>query len=472
MCVICAAAKKRHMKRAEVQEAIRTNSAGFFGFTVHDGVRRTIRTLNDREFMKFFDEVVEDDDVWVMHARIPSRGEKSLDNVHGWEEDGIIFMHNMTLCSLDDMMKNAKWEGTDSEFFFRHVFIPFYRGCGPDAYKDGRFCDDLDNLVRHFCGMSNKFLFIMPDNRLVRYGTWVSEPDRKEGGECAFYASNASYRVYESRWAPPAKPKDPRVGYYGYGGYCGWNDGDWGDYDEETPAQVGGPPAKPAGPSAKTAGQDVSDLAKLVTKRLGRASLCKIALCDLVAHGVASYRAVDLDDATTEDDVEETMLGLLPGAFSDDTYDSAVQGLEEVGDNAAVSPPASPEDFADEYALNFAEELLRYGARGKNGIVPYFFREEHVDIAATTLMREWRVFAHVAGVSVDFTAKSAAAFACVADRPVRDGGRWSVKRVRPEDILVDRSLDADTAFRGISRILEFIQAEDGKGAGREERSLG
>lgn len=465
MCVICAAAKKRHMKRAEVLEAIRTNSAGFFGFTVHDGIRRTIRTLDDKEFVRFFDDVVKDDDVWVMHARIPSRGEKTIDNVHGWEEDGIIFMHNMTLTSLDDMMRNAKWEGTDSEFFFRHVFIPFYRGCGEDAYKDGQFCPDLDNLVRHFCGSSNKFLFIMPDNRLVRYGTWVSEPDRKEGGECAFYASNTSYRVYEPRW--PAKPRDPRVGCYGYdyGGFYGWNDRDWGDYDEETPAQVGGPPAK-------TAGQDVSDLAKLVTERLGRASLCKIALCDLVAHGVASYRAVDLEDTTTEDDVEETVLELLPGAFSDDTYDSAVQGLEDIGDNAAELPPASPEDFADEYALNFAEGFLRYGAVGKNGVVPYFFRDEHVDSAAKTLMREWRVFVHVAGVSVDFTAKSAAAFACVADRPVRDGGRWSVKRVRPEDILVDRTLDADTAFRGISRILEFIQAEDGKGTRQEERSLG
>ena len=58
MCVICSAAKKRYMKRAEVVQAMKANSAGFFGFTVHDGVRRTIRTLDDKQFMKFFDDSV------------------------------------------------------------------------------------------------------------------------------------------------------------------------------------------------------------------------------------------------------------------------------------------------------------------------------------------------------------------------------------------------------------------------------
>ena len=228
MCVICAAAKKRLMKREEVLEAIKHNSAGFFGFTLKNGKRETIRTLDDKEFLEFFDKKVGDDDLWVMHARIPSRGEKSIDNVHGWEEDGIIFCHNMTLSSLDGMMKYANWEKTDSEFFFRHVFMPFYRGCGEKAYEDGKFCPDLDNLVRHFCGSTNKFMFIMPDNRLVTYGEWVTEKDRVDkDGKPTFIASNYSYKVYERTW-----PARTAGGYhYPYGAWSADADGDCDDDD-------------------------------------------------------------------------------------------------------------------------------------------------------------------------------------------------------------------------------------------------
>ena len=128
MCIIAHALKKRHMKREEVLEAMRVNPSGFFMAALRaDGSKETIRTLEQKEAIAFFDDKVKDDDEFVMHARIPSRGAKSLDNVHGWESDGIYFMHNMTISTIDSMMTRVKWGGTDSEFFFRKIFIPYYR---------------------------------------------------------------------------------------------------------------------------------------------------------------------------------------------------------------------------------------------------------------------------------------------------------------------------------------------------------
>ena len=476
MCVICAAAKKRHMEREEVLEAIKHNSAGFFGFSVRNGERRTVRTLSDKEFMEFFDSVG-DDEPWVMHARIPSRGEKSLDNVHGWEEDGIIFCHNMTISSIDGMMRSAKWEGTDSEFFFRHIFMPFFRGCGPDAYKDGKFCPDLDNLVEFFCGTINKFLFIMPDNRIVTYGTWVKEESRREDGKCAFIASNSSYKVYASSWPASRTRGSARTGarqYYDYEYGC-WYEYD--DDDDEYPAAKSGAKAADAKPSAAAKPSETSDkeAAKILRSTLGDVRICRIGLCNLVSRGAISLRAMpgdwNGDDSIGEqDDVEQALFGLEPRAFTDDTYEMAVAGLGSLGDDSSDAPPYGPEDFAADYASELAPVLLKvWGKDSNNGVVPLFATPQRFEAAAATLDREWRTFARVVGVALDFSAKSPASFACVADIAGKDGSRWKVGKARAEDVLEDESLDQDTVFRAVGKLLDFIKAEEAKAM---ERSLG
>lgn len=465
MCVICAAAKKRHMKREEVLEAIRHNSAGFFGFTVHDGVRRTVRTLDDKAFMKFFDEDVEDGDPWVMHARIPSRGEKSIDNVHGWEEDGIIFCHNMTISSIDGMMRDAKWANTDSEFFFRHIFMPFYRGCGEKAYEDGKFCQDLDNIVRYFCGTSNKFMFIMPDNRLVTYGDWVTEKDRLEDGKPAFIASNASYKVYSRSW--PARTSG---GHYPHDGWPADADGD-DDYPDHAAPATGRTPSSTHAADQKRR----EELVELVVKTVGLANLCRLAMCDIVAHGAIQYRALaDQESGFDDDDGDSLQLLMedaLPDAFSDDTYNAAVQGLEDLVDDGGYSgmAPITPERFAKRYAEEIAEPLVKSGNQAVNNskLLPYFPKEEHVNAGLERANREWRVFKRIAGIEVDFSAKSPSAFACMADSPVKEGSKWKLRRVNAEDILVDECLDPETAFASTGALLEYVQEHEDK-----ERSLG
>ena len=477
MCVICAAAKKRHMKRAEVLEAIRHNNAGFFGFTVHDGARRTIRTLDEKQFMAFFDDVVEDDDMWVMHARIPSRGDKNIDNVHGWEEDGIIFCHNMTISSIDGMMKNVKWEGTDSEFFFRHIFMPFFRGCGPDAYKDGRFCQDLDNLVRYFVGYSNKFLFIMPDNTLVTYGDWVKEEGRQEDGKCAFYASNSSYKVYAPSWPASGRPvtgfSGGGRGYWQdlYGRDCLSDDDDFGDEDTALAAD-----AKAGGPApSKRAGTTDKELEKLVRTAMGDAQLCRIALCNIVGRGVMALRAVPGDwngnDTVDDiDDLEQALYDLEPRAFDDNTYEAAVAALACLGDESEDVPLYTASDFAADYAHEFAPRLVKCWSQDDNrGVVPFFVTPEQVERALDTFAREWRVFARVMNIAVDFNAKTPQSFACAAEIAGKDGNRWKVGKAKAEDVLEDETLDADTCFKAVSKLLDFIKAEAAKDA---ERSCG
>lgn len=234
MCVILHALKKKHVKRAEIAQAMKSNNSGFAMFALRPGgVRESIRTLDEKELLDFFDKKVKADDEIAMHARIPSRGVKNLDNVHGWEEDKVVFMHNMTITDVDGMMRDDKWNGTDSEYFFRTLFMPMYRRWGAEAYKDGQLHPYIDRMVRFFAGTSNKFLFIMPDNRVLRYGSWVNEPDRKEGDQIAFWASNSTYRVYERTWTPAGGTKSSRRSTgTSYAGFCSGDDDDEREYME------------------------------------------------------------------------------------------------------------------------------------------------------------------------------------------------------------------------------------------------
>ena len=232
------------------------------------------------------------------------------------------------------------------------------------------------------------------------------------------------------------------------GGYCdqfrdGYYDGSFG-YDEDDDS----PPA----------GQTGRDLADVALKSLGAAEMCRIALLDLVAHGTADYRAA-VADAGAADDIGATVRELMPTAFSDETYDAAVCGLENLGDEAGAF---TVEDFASEYALEFAGTFLRHGAKTALNTTPYRYTGYHAEAALKVLRKEWTVFSRVAGVAVDFTVKSAATFACAVDEPIRDGNRWSVRKVRSEDILVDETVDADTTYRAIGKVLDFIRGERGE----------
>jgi len=185
MCVIIHALRKKHLARLEVIQAMKHNNSGFFmshwahGSTSPED-RTSIRTLNEDEALNFFDETP-DENMFVMHARIPSKGIVSVDNVHGWDEDGVMFCHNMTLSSLNGLMDAEGWKGTDSEYFFRNLFMPMHRGehLADPNLKPGELGPATKRLTSLLCGDTNKFLFVMPDNTVIRAGKWSTVASEK-----------------------------------------------------------------------------------------------------------------------------------------------------------------------------------------------------------------------------------------------------------------------------------------------------
>ena len=192
MCVIAKGARK-DFRADEFRQCMKTNGYGFFVAVLRkEPARNTfVRTLNEEEAFKAY-ELAGPDDTVVLHARIPSRGgrEKNLADVHGWvSEEGIRFCHNGTIVSLDETQKADGCEKmTDSEYFFRRIFLPLYRAEG------NKWTELVDRIVKIICD-GNRFLFIFPDNTVKTVGRFV------EDHGCIF--SNRSYEV--------PKPIAPRV---------------------------------------------------------------------------------------------------------------------------------------------------------------------------------------------------------------------------------------------------------------------
>lgn len=184
MCVIAKGARK-DLRADEIRQCMKSNGYGFFVAVLkkNPAGNRFVRTLDEEEAFKAYD-AAEPDDTVVLHARIPSRGghDKNLADVHGWDsEEGIRFCHNGTVVSLDRVQKDDGCEKmTDSEYFFRRIFLPLYRAEG------GKWTELVDRIVKVVCA-ENRFLFIFPDNTVKTVGPFI------EDHGCVF--SNRSYEV-------------------------------------------------------------------------------------------------------------------------------------------------------------------------------------------------------------------------------------------------------------------------------------
>lgn len=184
MCVIAKGARK-DFRADEFRQCMKTNGYGFFVAVLRkEPAHNTfVRTLDEEEAFKTY-ELAGPDDTVVLHARIPSRGgrKKNLADVHGWvSEEGIRFCHNGTIVPLDEAQKADGCEKmTDSEYFFRRIFLPLYRAEG------NKWTELVDRIVKIICA-ENRFLFIFPDNTVKTVGRFV------EDHGCIF--SNCSYKV-------------------------------------------------------------------------------------------------------------------------------------------------------------------------------------------------------------------------------------------------------------------------------------
>lgn len=469
MCIIASAAKKRYMKRAEVIESMRINSAGFFMCALKpDGTRKTIRTLDDKEALGFFDDQVKEEDAFVMHARIPSRGAKTIENVHGWEAYGILFMHNMTINDIDDMMRRAKWEGTDSEFFFRKIFVPYYLGLGKEAYVDGKFHPDLDNLIIHFVGHSNKFCFIMPDNRVIRYGLWVSEPDRKENGEIAFYASNSTYKVYDYKSAgkggTAAGAAGFRNGTNGYGN-------DWselygcdeygGYYDYEGYYHCGGKKhrGKKGGKQTTTVSPNTvpttnekkkDDKGKVLLKLAGVKGVCQLALTHLVLENTIDCREI-YSEEKEEEKVQKVLRNLMPACYFNN-YKEVKEAFKELAGIPVGITCDEVRNRVGEFAAKIAEiyEEKMYKEKSPYAVVP---TDWTVKLGLESTIEKLNVLLRLNNVALDFGISDPQDF--VKAYVMSKNGK-ELDEVFIDDIIGLDEMSPDAMLDAVQMILSFL----------------
>lgn len=458
MCVILHAKKKKHLKKEELVQAMKANSAGFFMAALHpsDHTRTVIRTLDDKELLKFFDKTGEDDEI-VCHCRIPSRGDKNLENVHGWEEDNIIFSHNMTISSIDSMMARAKWDGTDSEFFFRKIFIPYYRGLGDEAYKDGKLHEDLDNLVQFFVGTTNKFCFVMPDGNVLRYGNWVNEPTRKEGDDIAFWASNTSYKVYTPAWSSQKGGGTAPVSGFRQYGYYGYDD----DYDYDSYGSGYRPvAAKGWTPSPQTSPEHMG---KMLRDNLGDVCLLQIAMCHMAAAGYSDYRSTLQReglpaDQDLEQDIIEFMECGLPRFMDDTSLDVLFEALQAVAD-ARTNPEIDDAvgKLVENYAEAISEKFFAYGNHAT--VAPMWPNVRHVQEGKAKFMREYGAWKATVGLTLDWDADAAEDFAIAFDHQKSRTGNWTAERISAVDLLGVPTMTTDDVLLAADRLLDRIRPE-------------
>lgn len=179
MCVICIKEMgNRFPSKKSIQNCVDSNPDGFAIMWNEGGKVHNFKTLNEREFMSFYKKFVKEHDhkdtACVIHARIKTHGSLKLSNCHCWTalEDAIGFAHNgiLSITNREDL--------TDSETYFRDIFLPVYEWSGHDWDVAGR-------TINAIIGTS-KFAFLEGDGTIRHYGQYIKH-------EGALY-SNSSYQ--------------------------------------------------------------------------------------------------------------------------------------------------------------------------------------------------------------------------------------------------------------------------------------
>lgn len=199
MCVIATGLKK-DFDVEWFKACCEHNPDGFFVSRVNRG--QSIRTLSMESALEFFNASNPNDTI-VLHARIKSVGPVNIDNVHGWQSQGVQFCHNGTLPI------KARGTLTDSETFFRDIFLPLYRSANRKLTKP------VIPAINALIGTS-RFLIIRK-KAVYRFGDFIKK------NQC--YFSNLF-------WDTPAYTK--KFGYTSYSPY-GSDYSPWwsGAYDYE-----------------------------------------------------------------------------------------------------------------------------------------------------------------------------------------------------------------------------------------------
>lgn len=201
MCVI--AIKQRNVQYPSyerVQNMCDNNDDGFaIVYHVQGEPVKQYRTLNKDKFLNKYREITStynsEDVALFIHARIKTHGSEKLDNCHGWIDDdlGIAFAHNGILS-----IKN-RGDLTDSETFFRDIFVPIFKIGGWDLGI---------KAINAVIGTS-KFVFMDFHGDITHFGVYITGDDGilysnnsysyKKSAYC--YGSYGSYGKYSSYYS-------------------------------------------------------------------------------------------------------------------------------------------------------------------------------------------------------------------------------------------------------------------------------
>lgn len=475
MCVIIHTKRKELLKKRELAEAMRANSAGFFLAALKpDGKREVLRTLDEKLATEFWERQPPDMEM-VMHFRIPSRGDKNLGNVHGWEEDGILFCHNMTLTVLDDAMRRDKWDNTDSEYFFKMVFIPLYRAFGDKAYENGQLCEPLDRVVRVICGSGNRFCFTMPDNVVLRYGNWAGDdPSRKTSdGKPGFFASNTSYKVYErvyptysggtvyggkgggsasaDRFPDYTRDGFGRVTYDPDPYDAEYDEGYWGDGDAGCPDGQSGKIGfrQPEVRSTVECGGEV------LRELAGDAGVLKIALADLVMHNLVGYWETCSEKGADDPFIDSMNTWFFPAQLTEDTYQAAIEGFTDL---ATTKKPGAKdvEGFLGLYAGALEKELNR-PAGTSSAFSPVTVDRKRVKDALAELAANVSGWCRVANLHLDWNAPSGEEFPTAYVMEQSRRGRPYMDTVCWDDLIYAEDVTGEDAIATTELLLRYVR---------------
>lgn len=192
MCVIIA--KTKHIKSPSIETfetAMENNPDGFAVAHKCPGKPwQTFKTLSKSLMLKYIAEngILNKRSRWVFHARIKTHGAAELKNCHCWQDDhtDTIFAHNGILSITADKGK------TDSETFYRHIFLPILRHEGRRAAL--KACRVIINGTSKFA-----VIFKKPINKnpIELVGEWIKEKGIYYSNKSAF---DLRQRYVSSYW--------------------------------------------------------------------------------------------------------------------------------------------------------------------------------------------------------------------------------------------------------------------------------
>ncbi len=127
MCIIAVKSCKAEWPSEEaIINCCDANRDGF-AFAWNEGNKtKTFRTMSQKKALNFYRTFVTEHDCkqtsMIFHARWATHGTKTQKNTHCWKANNIAFAHNGIMHIYDNDL-----DKTDSEYFFRNVFMPMAR---------------------------------------------------------------------------------------------------------------------------------------------------------------------------------------------------------------------------------------------------------------------------------------------------------------------------------------------------------